>query len=84
MMTMLLLKAYCVGTVTSHMIERAYYEDLAFRVLTVNQQPDKSRISEFRQRNLGSALPTGIEAFSKLATQSAPVRSHLWRPTINA
>jgi len=33
-------------------LERACYEDLAFRVLTANQQPDHSRISEFRRRNL--------------------------------
>jgi len=52
MMTMLLLYAYCVGTVSSRKIERACYEDLAFRVLTGNQQPDQSRISEFRRRNL--------------------------------
>jgi hypothetical protein len=52
MMMMLLLYAYCVGTVSSRKIERACYEDLAFRVLTGNQQPDHSRISEFRRRNL--------------------------------
>ena len=33
---MLLLYAYCVGTVSSRKIERACYEDLAFRVLTGN------------------------------------------------
>jgi transposase len=49
---MLLLYAYCVGTVSSRKIERACYEDLACRVLTGNQQPDHSRISEFRRRNL--------------------------------
>ena len=49
---MLLLYAYCVGTVSYRKIERACYEDLAFRVLTGNQQPDHSRISEFRRRNL--------------------------------
>jgi hypothetical protein len=49
---MLLLYAYCVGVVSSRKIERACYEDLAFRVLTGNQQPDHSRISEFRRRNL--------------------------------
>ena len=49
---MLLLYAYCVGIVSSRKIERACYEDLAFRVLTGNQQPDHSRISEFRRRNL--------------------------------
>jgi transposase len=52
MMTLLLLYAYCVGIVSSRKIERACYEDLAFRVLTANQQPDHSRISEFRRRNL--------------------------------
>jgi transposase len=52
MMTLLLLYAYCVGTVSSRKIERACYEDLAFRVLTANQQPDHSSISEFRRQNL--------------------------------
>ncbi|QPN69365.1 IS1182 family transposase [Synechococcus sp. CBW1108] len=61
MMTLLLLYAYCVGTVSSRKIERACYEDLAFRVLTGNQQPDHSRISEFRRRNL--------EALSELFVQ---------------
>jgi transposase len=54
MMTLLLLYAYCVGTVSSRKIERACYEDLAFRVLTGNQQPDHTRISEFRRRNLAA------------------------------
>ncbi len=41
-----------MGIPSSRKIERACYEDLAFRVLTGNQQPDHSRISEFRRRNL--------------------------------
>jgi transposase len=61
MMTLLLLYAYCTGIVSSRRIERACYEDLAFRVLTGNQQPDHSRISEFRRRNL--------EALSELFVQ---------------
>jgi transposase len=61
MMTLLLLYAYCAGIVSSRKIERACYEDLAFRVLTGNQQPDHSRISEFRRRNL--------EALSELFVQ---------------
>jgi transposase len=52
MMTLLLLYGYCAGIVSSRRIERACYEDLAFRVLTGNQQPDHTRISEFRRRNL--------------------------------
>ena len=51
-MTMLLLYAYCVSTVSSRKIERAYYEDLAFRVLSGNKQHGHSRISKFRRRNL--------------------------------
>lgn len=38
MLTMVLLYAYCVGIVSFRKIERACYEDLAFRVLTGNQQ----------------------------------------------
>ena len=49
---MLLHYAYCVGIVSSLRIERVCYEDLEFRVLTGNQQPDHSRISEFRRQNL--------------------------------
>ncbi|WP_369802987.1 transposase [Synechococcus sp. MW101C3] len=41
-----------MGIVSSRRIEHACYEDLAFRVLTANQQPDHSHISEFRRRNL--------------------------------
>ena len=52
MMTLLLLYAFCVGIASSRRIERPCYEDGAFRVLTGNQQPDHSRISEFRHRNL--------------------------------
>jgi hypothetical protein len=48
MMVVLLLYAYCVGIPSSRRIERACYEDLAFRVLNGNQQPDHSRISDFR------------------------------------
>ncbi|WP_411870969.1 transposase [Vulcanococcus limneticus] len=47
MMTMLLLYSYCVGIASPRRIERACYEDLAFRVLTGHHQPDRSRISEF-------------------------------------
>jgi transposase len=48
MMVVLLLYAYCVGIPSSRRIERACWEDGAFRVLTGNQQPDHSRISDFR------------------------------------
>jgi hypothetical protein len=50
----LLLYAYCVGLPSSRKIEKACWEDAAFRVLTGNQQPDHSRISDFRRRHLGA------------------------------
>ncbi|MCT0249542.1 IS1182 family transposase [Synechococcus sp. CS-205] len=52
MMVVLLLYAYCVGMPSSRKIERACYEDLPFRVLSGNQQPDHTQISEFRRRHL--------------------------------
>ncbi len=50
----LLLYAYCVGLPSSRKIEKACWEDAAFRVLTGNQQPDHSRISDFRRRHLAA------------------------------
>jgi transposase len=58
MMVLLLLYAYCVGIPSSRRIERACWEDAAFRVLTGNQQPDHSRISDFRLVHL--AALTGL------------------------
>ena len=52
MMVVLLLYAHCVGLPSSRKIEKACWEDAAFRVLTGNQQPDHSRISDFRRRHL--------------------------------
>ena len=54
MMVVLLLYAYCVGLPSSRKIEKACWEDAAFRVLTGNQQPDHSRISDFRRRHLAA------------------------------
>jgi hypothetical protein len=51
-LVVLLLYANCVGLPSSRKIERACYEDLPFRVLSGNQQPDHTRISEFRRRHL--------------------------------
>lgn len=52
MMVGLLLYAYCVGKPSSRKIERATYEDVAFRVLTGDQHPDHDSIADFRKRHL--------------------------------
>ena len=54
MMVVLVLYAFCVGLPSSRKIEQACWEDAAFRVLTGNQQPDHSRISDFRRRHLAA------------------------------
>jgi transposase len=61
MMVALLLYAYCVGKPSSRKIERATYEDVAFRVLTGDQHPDHDSIADFRKRHL--------EALAGLFTQ---------------
>jgi len=52
MMVRLLLYAYCVGVTSSRRIERASYDDVAFRYLCADQHPDHDTISEFRRRHL--------------------------------
>lgn len=52
MMVTLLLYAYCTGKPSSRKIERATYEDVAYRVLAGDQHPDHDSIAAFRQRHL--------------------------------
>jgi len=52
MMVKLLVYGYCIGRVSSRKIEKASYEDVAFRVLACNQHPDHDSIAEFRKRHL--------------------------------
>ena len=61
MIVVLLLYAYCVALPSSRKIEKACWEDAAFRVLTGNQQPDHSRISDFRRRHLPALAGLFIE-----------------------
>jgi transposase len=52
MMVALLIYGYCVGKPSSRKIERATYEDVAFRVLAGDQHPDHDSIAAFRKRHL--------------------------------
>ena len=52
MMVKLLVYGYCIGLTSSRRIERATYEDVAFRVLAGDQHPDHDCIAAFRQRHL--------------------------------
>jgi transposase len=48
MMLGLFIYAYCVGERSSRRIERRLVEDVAFRVVAANQQPDHATIARFR------------------------------------
>lgn len=52
MMVKLLIYGYCVGKMSSRKLEQASYDDVGFRVLSGNQQPDHASIAEFRKRHL--------------------------------
>lgn len=52
MMVKVILYAYCVGNPSSRRIEKACWDDVAYRVLTANQHPDYSSIAGFRKRHL--------------------------------
>src|SRR5258705_7539412 len=52
MMVKLLVYGYCIGKKSSRKLEKATYEDIAFRVLACNQHPDHDSISGFRKRHL--------------------------------
>jgi len=52
MMVALLVYGYCVGRPSSRKIERATYEDVAFRVLAGDQHPDHDCIAAFRKQHL--------------------------------
>jgi transposase len=51
MMVALVLYSYAVGVTSSRAIERRCVEDVAFRVLTVNRQPDHATIARFLVRH---------------------------------
>ncbi|HEX6267182.1 MAG TPA: IS1182 family transposase [Burkholderiales bacterium] len=52
MMVALLVYAYCTGQPSSRRIERATYEDVAFRVISGDQHPDHDSIAVFRKEHL--------------------------------
>ena len=52
MMVRVLIYGYCRGVASSRRIERATYEDVAFRYLAADQHPDHDTIATFRQEQL--------------------------------
>jgi transposase len=51
MMLGVLLYAYCTGERSSRRVERRLVEDVAYRVVAANQQPDHATLARFRARH---------------------------------
>lgn len=64
MMVKLLVYGYCTGRFSSRKIEKACWEDVPFRVLSGNQQPDHDSIAEFRKRHLKSLAGLFIQVLN--------------------
>ena len=61
MMTGILLYGYCSGVTSSRKLARHCQEDVAFRVLAANNQPDHRTICEFRRIHLSSLKHLFVE-----------------------
>src|SRR6202142_3357575 len=62
MMTRLLLYGYCIGITSSRKIEKATYDNLAFRYLSADQHPDHDTIAAFRQQHLEALAGLFVQA----------------------
>lgn len=78
LMVKLLLYAYCVGRPSSRKIERATYEDVAFRVLAADQHPDHDSVAAFRARHL-STLAALFGQVLQLCQRAGLVTLGPWR-----
>jgi transposase len=73
MMVRLLIYAYCRGMPGSRRIERATYEDVAFRYLAADQHPDHDTIADFRKEHLANLSQLFVQVL-KLCQQAGLVK----------
>lgn len=52
MMVKVILYAYCIGSPSSRKIEKACWDEVAYRVLSADQHPDHGSVAGFRKRHL--------------------------------
>ena len=74
MMVKIWIYAFMKGIHSSRRIETALYEDVGFRYLSANQQPDHWTISQFRKRHhkgLGSLFEQTVKMAQKRACETA-------------
>ena len=73
MMTKVLVYGYCMGVFSSRRIERRLVEDIAFRVLAAENQPNFRTISDFRKIHL-EALAGLFEQVLKIALEAGAMK----------
>src|ERR1700683_237921 len=73
MMTKVLVYGYCVGVFSSRRIERRLVEDIAFRVLAADNQPNFRTISDFRKIHL-KTLSGLFEQVLKIALEAGAMK----------
>ena len=73
LLTRLLLYGYCSGITSSRRIEKAGYDDVAFRYLAANQHPDHDTIANFRREHLDSLAGLFVQAL-KLCQKAGLVK----------
>jgi len=87
MMVALLVYAYARGQRSSRAVERGCIEDVAFRVIAANRQPDHTTIARFRQRHetaladlfgqvLGLCAQAGLAGVEVLAVDGTKVHAN--------
>jgi len=62
MMVRLLLYGYAVGVRSSRKLEKASYDEVAFRYLAANQHPDHDSLAAFRQQHLEALAGLFLQA----------------------
>jgi transposase len=81
------LYAYCVGERSSRRIERRLVDDVAFRVVAANQQPDHATLARFRGRHqeaiaglfaqvLGLCVSEGLVATGVVSIDSTKIEAN--------
>lgn len=73
MMTKVLVYGYCIGVFSSRRIERRLMEDIAFRVLAADNQPNFRTISDFRKIHL-QTLAGLFEQVLKIALEAGAMK----------
>ena len=73
MMVRVLIYGYCRGVASSRRIERATYEDVAFRYLAADQHPDHDTLAAFRQAHLAPLAQLFVQVL-RLCQQAGLVK----------